>query len=162
MAMFRFLATFVNTIRIYFFNNPILVSTGYRISCWDTPNISRNSESPLTMTSKSSMLVAIVVDALKCAISIDIRREDRPRPVKSRRYRDRDLTSAKDGRLLVGRQLIKAPYVKLYSILKTSSTSADSEQIQDSEVSIIPTSCPVIDIYHRHPNCSMLNNAPFR
>ncbi|XP_018045797.1 PREDICTED: oxidation resistance protein 1 isoform X5 [Atta colombica] len=31
-------------------------------------------------------------------------------------------------------ELIKAPYVKLYSILKTSSTSADSEQIQDSEV----------------------------
>ncbi|XP_015440159.1 PREDICTED: oxidation resistance protein 1 isoform X3 [Dufourea novaeangliae] len=31
-------------------------------------------------------------------------------------------------------ELIKAPYVKLYSILKTSSTSADSEQIQDPEV----------------------------
>ncbi|XP_019887775.1 nuclear receptor coactivator 7 isoform X5 [Ooceraea biroi] len=31
-------------------------------------------------------------------------------------------------------ELIKAPYVKLYSILKTSSTSADSEQIHDSEV----------------------------
>ncbi|KAL0103367.1 hypothetical protein PUN28_017552 [Cardiocondyla obscurior] len=31
-------------------------------------------------------------------------------------------------------ELIKAPYVKLYSILKTSSASADSEQIQDSEV----------------------------
>nr|XP_031825542.1 oxidation resistance protein 1 isoform X5 [Nomia melanderi] len=30
-------------------------------------------------------------------------------------------------------ELIKAPYVKLYSILKTSSTSADSEQIQDPE-----------------------------
>ncbi|CAL7949810.1 unnamed protein product [Xylocopa violacea] len=31
-------------------------------------------------------------------------------------------------------ELIKAPYVKLYSILKTSSASADSEQIQDPEV----------------------------
>ncbi|XP_076164479.1 TLD domain-containing protein mustard isoform X3 [Ptiloglossa arizonensis] len=31
-------------------------------------------------------------------------------------------------------ELIKAPYVKLYSILKTSSTSADFEQIQDPEV----------------------------
>lgn len=50
----------------------------------------------------------------------------------------------------IGRQLIKAPYVKLYSILKTSSTSADSEQIQDSEVPITtPPTVPVIDdIYH--------------
>jgi len=49
----------------------------------------------------------------------------------------------------IGRQLIKAPYVKLYSILKTSSTSADSEQIQDSEVPITPPTSPVIDdIYH--------------
>ncbi|XP_043671037.1 nuclear receptor coactivator 7 isoform X7 [Vespula pensylvanica] len=31
-------------------------------------------------------------------------------------------------------ELIKAPYVKLYTILKTSSTSADSEQVQDPEV----------------------------
>ncbi|XP_024947385.1 oxidation resistance protein 1 isoform X10 [Cephus cinctus] len=31
-------------------------------------------------------------------------------------------------------ELIKAPYVKLYSILKTSSASADSEQAQDPEV----------------------------
>ncbi|EFN84009.1 Nuclear receptor coactivator 7 [Harpegnathos saltator] len=31
-------------------------------------------------------------------------------------------------------ELIKAPYVKLYSILKTSSTLADSEQIQDPEI----------------------------
>nr|XP_050852713.1 oxidation resistance protein 1 isoform X5 [Vespula vulgaris] len=31
-------------------------------------------------------------------------------------------------------ELIKAPYVKLYTILKTSSTSADSEQAQDPEV----------------------------
>ncbi|XP_015171206.1 PREDICTED: oxidation resistance protein 1 isoform X6 [Polistes dominula] len=31
-------------------------------------------------------------------------------------------------------ELIKAPYVKLYAILKTSSTSADSEQTQDPEV----------------------------
>ena len=37
-------------------------------------------------------------------------------------------------RLATYPQLIKAPYVKLYSILKTSSTSADSEQIQDPEV----------------------------
>lgn len=137
-----FFCNFCNTIRIFFFffDNPILVSTGYQISCWDTSNISRNCDSSLMITSKSAwygprywLRLSFRWNVLFLSIfDARIARLVEPRPRRCSRPR----TSAKDGRLLIGRQLIKAPYVKLYSILKTSSTSADSEQIQDSEVSI--------------------------